>query len=469
MRPFSVKVEMLSRFRSPSEQAEIMRRVRRGDVDLLIGTHRMLSDQLIFKDLGLLIIDEEQRFGVAQKEKMKQFAKNVDVLTLSATPIPRTLNMAMSGIRDMSILDEAPGERLPIQTYVLEHDDIIIAEALRRELRRGGQVFYLYNRVESIERCAARIAAAVPEARIAVAHGKMDKEQLEDIWQELVVGEIDILISTTIIETGVDVPNANTLIIENADRLGLSQLHQIRGRVGRSHRRAYAYFTYPKGKSLSEIAEKRLGAIREYSEFGAGFKIALRDLEIRGAGNVLGAEQHGHLDAVGYDMYIKLLNEAILEEKGEAPKKKIECKIDLPADAYLSDSYVPSSVQRMEMYKKIAAIENEEDCDDICDELCDRFGELPREAFNLCRIALLRALSEAAGFTSVSVRGGEAAIVPETLLPQVWMDMHEDYPKIRVTMRPSPRITLKAEKPSAVIETLIGMFKKYIQLKDSEV
>jgi len=469
MRPFSVKVEMLSRFRSPSEQAEIMRRVRRGDVDLLIGTHRMLSDQLIFKDLGLLIIDEEQRFGVAQKEKMKQFAKNVDVLTLSATPIPRTLNMAMSGIRDMSILDEAPGERLPIQTYVLEHDDIIIAEALRRELRRGGQVFYLYNRVESIERCAARVAAAVPDARIAVAHGRMDREQLEDIWQALVVGDIDILISTTIIETGVDVPNANTLIIENADRLGLSQLHQIRGRVGRSHRRAYAYFTYPKGKALSEIAEKRLGAIREYSEFGAGFKIALRDLEIRGAGNVLGAEQHGHLDAVGYDMYIKLLNEAILEEKGEAPKKKTECKLDLPADAYLSDSYIPSSTQRMEMYKKIAAIENEEDCDDICDELCDRYGELPREALNICRISLLRALGQTADFTSVSIRAGEAVIIPSELLPQVWMDMHETYPKIRVTMRPSPRITLKAEKTSTAIETLIEMFKKYIQLRDTGV
>jgi len=468
MRPFSVKVDMLSRFRSANEQAEIIRRVRRGDVDLLIGTHRLLSQDIVFKDLGLLIIDEEQRFGVAQKEKIKQLAGNVDVLTLSATPIPRTLNMAMSGIRDMSLLDEAPGERLPVQTYVLEHDDIIIAEAIRRELRRGGQVFYLYNRVETIERCAAKVAAAVPDARIAVAHGKMDKDQLEDIWQSLLTGEIDILISTTIIETGVDVPNANTLIIEHADRMGLAQLHQIRGRVGRSHRRAYAYLTYQRGKALSEIAEKRLGAIREYTEFGAGFKIALRDLEIRGAGNILGAEQHGHLDAVGYDMYIKLLNEAILEEKGEAPKKRTECKLDMPFDAYLSDSYVPTSTQRMEMYKKIATIETEEDCDDVCDELCDRFGELPKEAFALCRFSLLRALGEKAGFTSISAREGEATVVPGEMFPQVWLELHGEFPKIKVTMLPSPRVVFRPSKPSAVTEGLIDLAKKYIELRDRD-
>ncbi|MBR6558448.1 MAG: transcription-repair coupling factor [Clostridia bacterium] len=468
MRPFSVKVDMLSRFRSPTEQAEIIRRVRRGDVDLLIGTHRLLSQDIVFKDLGLLIIDEEQRFGVAQKEKIKQFSGNVDVLTLSATPIPRTLNMAMSGIRDMSLLDEAPGERTPVQTYVLEHDDIIIAEAIRRELRRGGQVFYLYNRVETIERCAAKVAAAVPDARIAIAHGKMDKDQLEDIWQALLTGEIDVLISTTIIETGVDVPNANTLIIEHADRLGLAQLHQIRGRVGRSHRRAYAYLTYQRGKALSEIAEKRLGAIREYTEFGAGFKIALRDLEIRGAGNILGAEQHGHLDAVGYDMYIKLLNEAILEEKGEAPKKRTECKLDMPINAFLSDSYVPTSSQRMEMYKKIATIETEEDCDDVCDELCDRFGELPREAFALCRFALLRALGEKAGFTSISARDGEAIVVPGEVLPQVWLELHGDFPKIKVTMLPSPRVVFRPSKPSAITDGLIDLAKKYIELRDRD-
>ena len=274
---------------------------------MIIGTHRLLGKDVKFKDLGLLIVDEEQRFGVAQKEKLKQLAGNIDVLSLSATPIPRTLNMAMGGIRDISVLDQAPGNRLPVQTYVLEHEPLIILEAIRKELRRGGQVFYLHNFVESIDRVAADLSKQLPDARITVAHGKMDKDTLEDIWEKMIRGEIDILVSTTIIETGVDVPNANTLIVDNAHRLGLSQLHQLRGRIGRSARRAYAYFTYPVGRALPEIAQKRLEAIRDYAEFGAGFKIALRDMEIRGAGNLLGAEQHGHLDAVGYDMYIKLL------------------------------------------------------------------------------------------------------------------------------------------------------------------
>ena len=310
MRAFAVNVEMLSRFRTDKQQKKIIADIERGDIDLIIGTHRLLSSDIKFHNLGLLIVDEEQRFGVAQKEKIKQAAGNVDVLSLSATPIPRTLNMAMTGIRDISVLDEAPGDRLPVQTYVLEHDDIIIIDAIKRELRRGGQVFYLHNTVETIDGIAAQISREIPDATVVTAHGKMEKERLEEIWADMTDGRIDVLVCTTIIETGVDVPNANTLIVDNAHRMGLSQLHQLRGRVGRSSRRAYAYFTYPRGRALTEIAEKRLEAIREYAEFGAGFRIALRDLEIRGAGSILGAEQHGHLDDVGYDMYVKLLNEA---------------------------------------------------------------------------------------------------------------------------------------------------------------
>ena len=349
MRSYPVTVEMLTRFKKPKEQSEIIRKVKRGETDILIGTHKLLSKKLEFRDLGLLIVDEEQRFGVAQKEKLKELAKNVDVLTLTATPIPRTLNMAMNGISDISVLDEAPEDRRPVQTYVLEHDDGIIYDAIRRELDRGGQVLYLYNKVETIDLVAARLAHDMPSARVAIAHGQMDKDELEDIWRLLVNGEIDILVCTTIIETGIDLPTANTLIIENADRFGLSQLHQIRGRVGRSERQAYAYFTYRPGKALTEVAEKRLSAIKEYAEFGAGFKIALCDLEIRGAGNLLGAEQHGYIDAVGYDLYVKLLNEAVLEEKGETRGPKTEAQIDMKISAHIPEEYIPTSAGRMEM------------------------------------------------------------------------------------------------------------------------
>jgi transcription-repair coupling factor (superfamily II helicase) len=393
MRGFPVTVEMLSRFRTPKEQASILRRLRRGEIDLIVGTHKLLGGKVEFRDLGLLIVDEEQRFGVAQKEKLKRLAGNVDVLTLTATPIPRTLNMAMSGIRDMSILDEAPGDRFPVQTYVLEHDDAVIVEALRRELARGGQVLYLYNRVEDIDLVAGRIMRALPDARVAFAHGKMDHDELEDIWQALVRGDLDILVCTTIIETGVDLPNANTLVIENADRLGLAQLHQIRGRVGRSGRHAYAYFTYRHGKALSEVATKRLAAIREYAEFGAGFKIALRDLEIRGAGNLLGSEQHGHIDAVGYDLYIRLLSEAILEEQGKTVEPPFEATVDFKESANIPESYIRLSSQRMEMYKKISLILTEEDMADILAEFSDRFGEPPLETVRLVRLSLLRALA----------------------------------------------------------------------------
>ena len=401
MRGFPVTVEMLSRFRTPKEQASILRRLRRGEIDLIVGTHKLLGASVEFKDLGLMIVDEEQRFGVSQKEKLKRLASDVDCLTLTATPIPRTLNMAMSGIRDMSILDEAPGDRFPVQTYVFAHDDFAIAEAMRRELARGGQVLYLYNKVEDIDLVAGRVLRALPDARVAYAHGKMDRDELEDIWQALVRGEIDVLVCTTIIETGVDLPNANTLIIENADRLGLAQLHQIRGRVGRSGRHAYAYFTYRPGKSLSEIAEKRLSAIREYAEFGAGFKIALRDLEIRGAGNLLGGEQHGHIDSVGYDLYIRLLNEAVLEEQGRKIEPPFEATVDFKESAHIPVGYVASSAQRMEMYKKISLILGEDDMRDVSGELRDRFGEPPPETVRLLRLALLRALASRARISRI--------------------------------------------------------------------
>lgn len=467
MRNFPVKVDMISRFRTAKQQKEILRSVKRGETDLVIGTHRLISSDVEFKDLGLLIVDEEQRFGVAQKEKLKQMAKNIDVLSLSATPIPRTLNMALGGIRDMSVLDEPPEDRLPVQTYVLEHDNLIIGEAIRRELARGGQVFYLYNRVETIEYVAARLARENPSATIAVAHGKMEREEIEEIWHAMIDGEIDILVCTTIIETGVDVPNANTLIIEDADRMGLSQLHQLRGRVGRSGRRAYAYFTYRQGKEISEIATKRLSAIREYAEFGAGFRIALRDLEIRGAGDLLGAQQHGHLDAVGYDMYIKLLNEAVLEEKGEKIPERKECKIDIPLDAYLPDTYINSSAGRMEMYKKIALIETEEDLEDITDELIDRYGEFGKPVKNLVHISLIRHMAERAGMNLVKYENGEIRIYAEKFDIARWSSVAYALDnRVRFVTSMKTYISCKLKKSEDVLKILLKIFKTYESEQD---
>ncbi|MBQ3000046.1 MAG: transcription-repair coupling factor, partial [Clostridia bacterium] len=462
MRPFLANVDMISRFRTPKQQALSLRKLKRGETDIIIGTHRLIGKDIEFKDLGLLIIDEEQRFGVAQKEKLKKLAANVDVLTLTATPIPRTLNMAMGGIRDISVLDEAPGDRLPVQTYVLEYDELIILEAIRRELRRGGQIFYLYNFVESIDACAAKLARAIPEARITVAHGKMDKEQLEDIWGEMLAGQIDILVCTTIIETGVDIPNANTLIVEGSHRLGLSQLHQIRGRVGRSARRAYAYFTYPKDKTVNEVATKRLEAIREYAEFGAGFKIAIRDLEIRGAGNLLGAEQHGHLDAVGYELYIKLLNEAVLEEKGEKPPEKIECTVTLRSDAYIPEKYVPYSAQRMGLYKRIALIETPEDRDDIIDELIDRYGDVPKPTQSLLMVALVRAAAMRCSITTIIEEQSEIRITPSVFDFEVWSELSEEYRgRIRVIMSEHPAVVFQKKKDEDVLNLLYRLFCRY--------
>ena len=456
-RGYPVTIEMLTRFKKPKEQAEILRKAKRGEVDILIGTHKLFSKNLEFRDLGLLVVDEEQRFGVAQKEKLKEFFVGVDVLTLTATPIPRTLNMAMNGISDISVLDEAPEERRPVQTYVLEHDTSIIFDAIRRELARGGQVLYLYNKVETIEFVADTIQTELPDARVAFAHGQMDKDDLEDVWQMLVKCELDILVCTTIIETGVDLPRANTLIIEDADRFGLSQLHQIRGRVGRSERQAYAYLTYRPHKGLSEIAQRRLEAIREFAEFGAGFKIALRDLEIRGAGNLLGPEQHGYIDAVGYDLYCKILNEAILEEKGEYKPKPEDAFIDMKISAHIPPSYIPSEADRMEMYKKISLIRTDEDRVDVEDELCDRFGEMPRVTERLLLVSATRAMATDVGITKISVTESMITIKCKEADLALWSEVFAKYPTMRFAPG-DPTVILyhfaKADPPKLLYEII---------------
>ena len=408
---YPVKIEMLSRFRTLKEQKKSLTRLKSGSADLCIGTHRLLQKDVLFKDLGLLIIDEEQRFGVTHKERLKEIAHRVDVLTLTATPIPRTLNMALSGIRDMSVLEEAPRDRYPVQTYVLEHDHQLLCDAMRRELARGGQVYYLHNHIESIARTASKIREEFPDAAIEVAHGQMLQHQLSDIMGRMSDGSIDILVCTTIIETGLDISNVNTLIIENSDSFGLSQLHQIRGRVGRSSRHAFAYFTFRRGKVLSEIAQKRLSAIREFAEFGSGFKIAMRDLEIRGAGDVLGPEQSGHMMSVGYDMYLKLLEEAVVIEQGGEIRERVECSADFSMNANIPEKYIPDAGQRIDFYRRIAMIKCEEDREDLIDELIDRYGDPPPETVALLDIALLRFEAGEAGIAELSQKDGRLIIV----------------------------------------------------------
>ncbi len=400
---FPVKVEVISRFRTKSEQSRIVKDIKSGMIDVLIGTHRLVQKDIQFKDIGLLIIDEEHRFGVGHKEKLKGIKPNVDVLTLTATPIPRTLHMSLAGIRDISMLEDPPEERYPVQTFVMEHNSDVVKDAITRELARGGQIFYLYNRVRSIDLKAIEIQNLVPEARIAVAHGQMNEQHLENIMFEFLNGEYDILVCTTIIESGLDMPNVNTIIVENSDKMGLAQLYQLRGRVGRSNRLAYAYITYKKDKVLSEVAEKRLKAIKEFTEFGSGFKIAMKDLEIRGAGNLLGAEQSGHIASVGYDMYCRLLNEAISEIKGDIPlSDEKEIQIDLSIDAYIEEDYIEDEVSKIDMYKKIASIQDEEDADDVKDELIDRYGDLPKPVGNLIDIALIKSIASSIEIVSIS-------------------------------------------------------------------
>lgn len=414
MKDFAVNVEMLSRFRTPAEQKRILTGVEKGDIDILIGTHRVLSKDIKYKDLGLLIIDEEQRFGVAHKEKLKQIKGDVDVLTLTATPIPRTLHMSLAGIRDMSVLEEPPVDRMPIQTFVLEHNDEMIREAINRELARGGQVYYVYNRVNGIDEIALQVQRLVPEANVAFAHGQMSERQLEKIMFRFVNGDVDVLISTTIIETGLDISNVNTMIIDDADRLGLSQLYQLRGRVGRSNRTAYAFLMYKRDKMLKEIAEKRLQAIREFTELGSGFKIAMRDLEIRGAGNLLGAEQSGHMEAVGYDLYCKMLNEAVKNMKdGEADgEENFETSIDLPLDAYIPATYIKNELQKLDMYKRVAGIETLEELEDLQEEFIDRFGEPPKPVLNLLQVALLKAQAHVVCLVNIEQKGESLWLTP---------------------------------------------------------
>jgi len=408
MKDFPVRVDLMSRFRTPGQVKKTLEDLKRGLVDIVIGTHRVLSKDVQFKDLGLLIIDEEQRFGVAHKEKIKKLKENIDVLTLTATPIPRTLHMSLVGIRDMSVLEEPPVDRMPIQTYVMEYNDEMVREAINRELYRGGQVYYVYNRVSNIDEVANHIASLVPEASVTFAHGQMHEHELERIMFDFVNGEIDVLVCTTIIETGLDIPNANTMIIQDADRMGLSQLYQLRGRVGRSSRTSYAFLMYRRDKMLREEAEKRLQAIREFTELGSGIKIAMRDLEIRGAGNVLGAEQHGHMEAVGYDLYCKLLNQAVLELKGQRREEDTyETVVDCDIDAYIPTSYIKNEYQKLDIYKRISSIENEDEHMDMQDELMDRFGDIPKPVENLLHVAAIKALAHGAYVTEVNINSQE--------------------------------------------------------------
>jgi len=454
---YPLNIEVLSRFRTPAQIKTALRDIQHGSVDFVIGTHRLLQKDVEFKKLGLLVVDEEQRFGVSHKERLKTISKQVDVLTLSATPIPRTLNMALSGIRDMSSIEEPPQSRRPVQTYVLEHDYGTLCDAIRREISRGGQVYYLHNRIETIDRAAGRLIEILPDIRFGVAHGRMDEDDLSDVMEQMTAGTVQVLVCTTIIESGIDIPNVNTLIIEDADKLGLSQLHQIRGRVGRSPRRAYAYLTFKRGKALTEIAEKRLTAIREFAEFNSGFKIAMRDLEIRGAGSLLGSEQSGHMISVGYDMYLKLLEEAVLEEKGEKSVAKVECSADLTVSAGIPEKYVPSAQQRMDIYRRIALIRSEEDCNEIITELIDRYGDPPTQVLALTSVAMLRSEASILGIKEISQKEGRLNFKLTEFNLENISNLYTlpDYSgRVKVLAGTDPAITLKLSGGSVVDEAV---------------
>ena len=466
MKDFPIKIEMLSRFRTAAEQKKILKKLKTGEIDIIIGTHRLLQKDVDFKDLGLLIIDEEQRFGVAHKERLKELKKNVDVLSMSATPIPRTLHMAMVSVRDMSLLETPPENRYPVTTYVLEYNDDVILGAIKKELARGGQVFYLYNRVGGIYRVASWLKSKLPDAEVSVGHGKMKEDELEDIMYDVVNGKTDILVCTTIIETGLDIPNANTIIVENADRMGLSQLYQLRGRVGRSQRNAYAYFTYRKDELLSEAAEKRLSAIKEFTEFGSGFKIAMRDLEIRGAGDILGAEQHGHIDSVGYDMYCKILEESVRRIEGLPEKQEINTSIDLNIDAYIPERYIKSSNLRIDTYKRISATCTEDDKKDVIDELIDRFGEPPKPVRNLIEIASIKALAKEIGITEISQKGTFVlfTFLHEELSEKVLELILKRYYDTCTINPKKPVITYRESQPAKIMENIKFLLQQLNEL-----
>ena len=471
MSSFGIRVEVLNRFKSKKQQDEIVKKLKMGEVDIVIGTHRILSKDVEFKDLGLLIIDEEHRFGVKAKEKIKQYKTNVDVLTMTATPIPRTLHMSIVGLRDMSVIYEPPYNRKPVQTYVLEYDKEVIREAITKELERKGQVFYLFNNVEKIMQKADEVSKLVPEARVAYAHGQMTGNEIEDIMEEFVEGKIDILVCTTILESGIDIPNANTIIVENADRMGLAQLYQIRGRVGRSDRQGYAYITYKRDKLLSEVADKRLKAIKEFTEFGSGFKIAMRDLEIRGAGSLLGEIQHGHLEQVGYDTYCNLLDEVIKEMQGETVKPEIDVQIDLDATCYIPDEYISDSSQKIEMYQDIALCKNEEDIQNVIDEMIDRFGNMPKEIENLIEIARIKILCKKLNISKVQGKKNFVLFIFEPGEIKIDIDgLVKKYKnKIKFTQGVKPQITLALDNVSElkmlreVKEVLTNMQNKGVE------
>lgn len=462
---FPVNIEVLSRFKTHSEQARIIANIKNGNVDIIIGTHRLLQEDLVFNDLGLLIIDEEQRFGVAHKEKIKSLRKNVDVLTLTATPIPRTLHMSLIGIRDISIIEEPPEERYPVQTYVMEHNEDVIKDAISKEIGRGGQVYYLHNRVRSIQKVAARLKEMVPEARVAVAHGQMDEKTLEDTMLDFYNREYDVLVCTTIIEAGLDIPNVNTIIITDADKMGLSQLYQLRGRVGRSNRLAYAYFTYQRDKVLNEIAEKRLQAIREFTEFGSGFKIAMRDLEIRGTGNLLGREQHGHMEAIGYDLYIKLLEDTVKELKGEAVTEQVDTSIELQVSAFIPETYIADENQKIEIYKKIAYIGSHEDLFDIEEEIEDRFGDLPQVVRNLLSISYIRHLAKKCGIIAITQKKNSIIVKfnsDKSIKPQTAIRVAGEYiNRLLFTASGQPYFTVKVDEDKP--EEYMGFLKEFLE------
>jgi transcription-repair coupling factor (mfd) len=468
MKDFPVRVDLLCRFRTPTEQKKTVQDLKSGLVDIVVGTHRVLSSDIQIKNLGLLIIDEEQRFGVTHKEKIKKLKENVDVMTLTATPIPRTLHMSLVGIRDMSVLEEAPQDRVPIQTFVSEYSEEMVREAISRELTRGGQVYYVYNRVRTIDKVAAKIAELIPEANVAYAHGQMKERELEKIMYDFINNEIDVLVSTTIIETGLDISNVNTIIIHDSDQLGLSQLYQLRGRVGRSNRTAYAFLLYKRDKMLKEVAEKRLHAIREYTELGSGFKIAMRDLEIRGAGNLLGAEQHGHMEAVGYDLFCKMLNEAVRIEKGLATQEDFETTIDLNVDAFIPATYITSEFQKLDIYKRIASIENKEEYEDILEELMDRFGEPPKAVQNLLKIAELKALAHRAEVIDikqtkaiVKISMYEKAALNPAKIPEL-LDSYQD--ELSFKAIGSPYFLLKTQEHAVKSgEKLVGKIREFVE------
>ncbi|MBO6015316.1 MAG: DEAD/DEAH box helicase, partial [Lachnospiraceae bacterium] len=476
MKNYPVGIEMMSRFRSPVQLKKTVEGLRKGTVDIVIGTHRLLSKDVQFKDLGLLVVDEEQRFGVTHKEKIKQMKQNVDVLTLSATPIPRTLHMSLVGIRDMSLLEEAPGDRMPIQTYVMEYNEEMVREAIVRELARNGQVYYVYNRVNNIDEITMRIQALVPQANVAFAHGQMKESELEHIMYEFVNGEIDVLVSTTIIETGLDIANVNTMIIHDSDNMGLSQLYQLRGRVGRSNRNAYAFLMYKRDKMLKEVAEKRLAAIKEFTDLGSGYKIAMRDLEIRGAGNLLGARQHGHMEAVGYDLYCKMLSDAVRTLKGQQPEEDFGTLIDVDVDAFIPPEYILNEYQKLDIYKRIASLESEEEREEMQGELKDRFGKIPKSVENLLRISMVRVLAHSLYIEEVKGRKDqitlkflETAPIRAQNIP-VLIDSYlgnltfsgKGEPTFRFKLFPTGSVAKDEQALLSTLEGLLGKMKEFL-------